>query len=107
MEREGLSRMLKFLQQMHSVVKTLVTDCHRQIQKWIKERHPEINHYYDTWHVVKGTLYTCTLQTYSIHVFVTFVYCRLEQKLQVYVLGRQKDCGLVVQWQRSILNRLY
>ena len=77
-KKEGLSRVLKFLQQKHLVVKTLVTDRHRQINKWLRESYPEINHYYDTWHVAKGTLYS--LQINSVHVFITSVYCRLSQK---------------------------
>ena len=46
MEKEGLERVLEFLQQQQQLqVDVLVTDRH----------HPEIMHYYDVWHVAKGT----------------------------------------------------
>ena len=56
MEKEGLERVLEFLQQQQQLqVDVLVTDRHRQINKWLRENHPEIMHYYDVWHVAKGT----------------------------------------------------
>ena len=59
MEKEGLLRTLNYLQQQN--VKTdmcvLVTDRQRQINKWLREEHPEIKHYYDLCHVAKGTCY--------------------------------------------------
>ena len=58
MEREGLERVLNFLQlEQHMQVEVLVTDRHKQINKWLREKHPEITHYYDMWHVAKGTEY--------------------------------------------------
>ena len=33
---------------------TLVTDRHKQINKWLQENHQDIIHYYDVWHVAKG-----------------------------------------------------
>ena len=55
MEKEGLERVLDFLQQQQQLkVDVLVTDRHRQINKWLRENHPEIMHYYDVWHVAKG-----------------------------------------------------
>ena len=55
MEREGLQRVLDFLQQQHKlIVDILVTDRHRQINKWLRENHPEITHSFDVWHVAKG-----------------------------------------------------
>jgi len=32
----------------------LVTERHKQIKKWLRESHPDIKHYFDTWHVAKG-----------------------------------------------------
>ena len=51
---EGLSCGLEFLMQKGLEVKVLVTDMHRQINKWLRETHPAIKHYYDVWHVAKG-----------------------------------------------------
>ena len=61
MEKEGLERVLNFLQQQHCKVDILVTDRHRQINKWLRENHSEITHYYDVWHVAKGSKARCLL----------------------------------------------
>lgn len=54
MEKEGLQRVLKFLKQQGLTVEVLVTDRHKQINKWLREDHSNITHYYDVWHVAKG-----------------------------------------------------
>ena len=56
MEKEGLHRVLNFLHQQKLPVDVLVTDRHRQINKWLRESYPSITHYYDVWHVAKGNL---------------------------------------------------
>ena len=68
MEKEGLSRVLDFLQKEWKIhVEVLVTDRHHQISKWLREKHGEITHYYDVWHVAKGNaewffiIYMCTI----------------------------------------------
>ena len=54
MEKEGLHRVLQFLNQENVNIGALVTDRHRQINKWLNDNHPSIVHYYDTWHVAKS-----------------------------------------------------
>ena len=54
METEGLQRVLDFLKNEGITVDVLVTDRHKQINKWIRENHPSVIHYYDIWHVAKG-----------------------------------------------------
>ena len=54
MEKEGLQRVLNFLQKKDLEIEALVTDRHRQINKWLRENYPDIQHYYDVWHVAKG-----------------------------------------------------
>ena len=44
----------KFLKERNLEVDVLVTDRHKQINKWLREAHPKIKHYYDIWHVAKG-----------------------------------------------------
>lgn len=56
MEKEGLKRVLQFLQQEHMTVEVLVTDRHKQINKRLRETFPKIAHYYDVWHVAKSKL---------------------------------------------------
>ena len=53
MEKEGLSRAIDYLSANSLDVKTLVTDRHKQIAKFIRDKHPSIDHRYDVWHVSK------------------------------------------------------
>ena len=41
MEKEGLQRVLNFLQQQGLTIEVLVTDRHKQINKWLRESHPD------------------------------------------------------------------
>ena len=52
MEKEGLKRVLQQEKEMN--VEVLVTDGHRQINKWLREEHEEITNHYNVWHIVKG-----------------------------------------------------
>ncbi|XP_064390936.1 uncharacterized protein LOC135338779 [Halichondria panicea] len=83
MEKEGLIRVLEFLKKKGIKVGTLVTDRHQQIAKFIREQNPDIKHYFDIWHVVKG----------------------LRKKLKA--LAKTKDCELVGKWEQSITNHMY
>ncbi len=56
MEKEGLVRGIKFLDEQDLSIGLLVTDRHRQIQKWLKTNQPDIAHKYDVWHVAKCKL---------------------------------------------------
>lgn len=48
MEKEGLQRVLSFLgDNCLYYVQVLVTDRHKQINKWLRETHPSITHYFD------------------------------------------------------------
>ena len=54
MEKEGLHRSITFLHNRGLSISVLVTDRHKQINKWIRETHPKVKHFFDVWHVVKG-----------------------------------------------------
>ena len=69
MEKEGLSRGIEFLKQEGLEIKVLVTDRHKQINKWLRESHPAIKHYYDVWHVAKGSY----LPEDFVVVFTSFI----------------------------------
>ena len=75
MEKEGLNRCINFLKDSKLEVDVLVTDRHKQINKWLQEAHPKIKHYYDIWHVAKGTvamqLASCTLYSCLINSFIS------------------------------------
>lgn len=54
MEKEGLKRCLQFLKNERLSVKTLITDRHTQIRKYMREKWPRVKHRLDGWHVGKG-----------------------------------------------------
>ena len=45
MEKEGLSRCINFLKDSKLEVDVIVTDRHKQINKWLQDEHPKITHY--------------------------------------------------------------
>ena len=57
MEKASLERVLDFLGKESLTVDILVTDRHCQINKWIRETHLHMKHYFDVWHVAKGKGY--------------------------------------------------
>jgi len=52
MEKFGLVNALKFLADNSIKVSTLVTDCHKQIAKYMAEVKPDIEHHYDVYEYV-------------------------------------------------------
>ena len=54
MEKEGLMRGLRELEEKGLTISSLVTDRHAGIQKWLREEKPTITAYYDIWHVAKS-----------------------------------------------------
>ncbi|XP_062615668.1 uncharacterized protein LOC134277345, partial [Saccostrea cucullata] len=82
-EHEGLKRSVRFLKDEGLQLDTLITDRHIQNNKWIKENLDGTNHFYDIWHVAKGT----------------------GKKLDA--LAKVKDCEIVGKWKQSITNHMY
>jgi len=54
MEMEGLKNALHFLTEKSIDVRTLVTDRHKQITKFVSHKYPDIDHRFDVWHVAKS-----------------------------------------------------
>ena len=54
MEKEGLLQSMRYLGENGLQVDTLITDRHKQINKWLREAYPSVKHCYDVWHVAKG-----------------------------------------------------
>ena len=48
---------LSFLNIMILVIDVLVTDRHKQNNKWSREEYPDVKHYYNAWRVAKGTFH--------------------------------------------------
>ena len=80
MEKEGLCRVLKYLKQQKVAISIIVTDRHRQINKWLRETHPIIKHFYDVWHIAKGKYnkgrYSSWvgIVTYQVHLSLVCTY---------------------------------
>lgn len=54
MEMEGFERATNKFKDNGFNIHTVVTDCHQQITKYIREKHPNIQHHYDAWHLAKS-----------------------------------------------------
>ncbi|XP_077532196.1 uncharacterized protein LOC144144560 [Haemaphysalis longicornis] len=83
MEKKGLIRGLQFLQSSGIAVKSLTTDRHSGIKKHMREKEPEILHYFDVWHVSKG----------------------LRKKLNA--ASKRAGCMMISKWTPAIVNHLY
>ncbi|XP_071063044.1 uncharacterized protein [Pseudochaenichthys georgianus] len=82
MEKEGLKRCLDHLESKDLAVEYIVTDCHPQIQKYLRERN--IEQFYDVCHFEKGFF------------------------KKLLKLTQNKDCDTKLKrWLRSIKNHVY
>jgi len=71
MEKEGLIRSIKFLQDFGLHIDVIITDRHPQIQKYVREQMPSVKHYYDVWHVCKSgyiTIFLKRVKSFNISV---------------------------------------
>ena len=62
MELEGLKRALATVKSQEVTIKTLITDRHAGVKKYIRENEKDIAHRFDCWHMAtsmygKSTLY--------------------------------------------------
>lgn len=71
MELAGLKRAMGFLKD-HVNIKTLVTDRHSMVKKYMKDCHAEKNHYFDVWHIAKGNSGSCI--SIYIEIFIKFLF---------------------------------
>lgn len=76
MEKAGLVKGLEVLNEQHLPVKTLITDRHPHITKYLKDKHPDIDHKYDIWHIAKGEL-LIMLKILIINEIVLIMTCNL------------------------------
>ncbi|XP_061179861.1 uncharacterized protein LOC133188445 [Saccostrea echinata] len=84
MELEGLKRGLRHLTELNRVqVHDLVTDRHVMIKSYMKTEKPNINHYFDVWHVAKG----------------------ISRKLET--AAKKRGAGQIRPWIKSIVNHTY
>ena len=57
MEKEALLRSFEQLKHLCCKATTLVTDRHPQISKHMRLMMPEVEHFFDNWHIAKGLNY--------------------------------------------------
>ena len=66
MELEGLKRGLEWVIDTNNMAATdIVTDRHSSVKKYMREEFPDINRWFDVWHVAKGMLQLLTLTDFS------------------------------------------
>ncbi|XP_064619336.1 uncharacterized protein LOC135482820 [Lineus longissimus] len=83
MEKEGLIRCVRYLETEDVTISKIVTDRHVQINKWLRENLPDTDHRFDVWHLAKSL------------------------KKKVDKASKEKNCGILEEWRRSIINHLY
>ena len=55
MELAGLKRSLVVVEPyIRAKEKVIVTDRHKEVQKYLREEKPNLTHYFDVWHLSKG-----------------------------------------------------
>ena len=55
MELEALKRGVEWMEQMDLELGTIITDRHVQVRAWIRDNLSDVKHYFDVWHISKGT----------------------------------------------------
>ena len=119
MEKEGLVRAVNHLRKRKFKIELLVTDRHKQIAKWARESLPSTKHCYDIWHLAKCMFdllqyvifqYPCIFPHFPSHPSPTPCHTcthttALRKKLDA--LAKEKDCELVGEWKKSVINHLY
>ena len=103
-----------------------ITDRHKLNTAWIKRNLPNTTHYFDIWHVSKGTCVTCSHRAcqqkkmsslatkfskelgliYWISKYTSLAYPGLCKKIDKLAKPK-KDYDKVGEWRQSISNQMY
>ena len=54
MELGGEKKCIAFIEKNSLPIKVLITDQHKGLAKSMREKHPEIKHFFDIWHIDKS-----------------------------------------------------
>ena len=82
MELEGAKRSFKFLKESGLKMEVFISDRHKGIAKWIREKEKETKHY-DIWHVNKSI------------------------NKQLRKAGEEKGCEIINDWLKGVRRHLY
>ncbi|XP_064631010.1 uncharacterized protein LOC135489542 [Lineus longissimus] len=83
MEKEGLIRCVRILDENDVSINKIITDRHCQIQKWLRENLGGTSHFFDAWHLAKNV------------------------KKKVLKIAKLKGCEIAAEWCKAITNHLY
>ena len=102
MEKEGLCRALLFLADNSVEVSMLVTDRHKQINKFLSKKYPEIEHRYKMFGTYPRVSYS--IRRLPIRISNDFIIIGVKKLSK---LSQYKDCDIVGTWIKSITNHMY
>ena len=80
-ELEGLRRSLGDLGRQF--INMIVTDCHRQIAKWLRDNYADIIHLFDIWHVAKAV------------------------GKKIDAAAKKRECAILSRWKKAIVHHLF
>ncbi|KTG37087.1 hypothetical protein cypCar_00040323 [Cyprinus carpio] len=83
MEKDGLERCLRQLEERGVRIQILVTDRHPSVIKFLKDSRPGVVHKFDAWHMAKGVA------------------------KKIHQIANLKSCTEVGAWKKSIVNHRY
>ncbi|XP_034078893.1 uncharacterized protein LOC117550588 [Gymnodraco acuticeps] len=83
MELEGLKRGLQKLKDEGVTIASITTDRHGSVKKYMREKEPSIEHWFDVWHVAKGI------------------------RKKIDAKGKRKILNILLMWSKSISHHVY
>ncbi len=83
MELVGVQRCFKYLKDAGIGIASFISDRHKGVAKWLRESFPNVQHFFDIWHVAR----TVTKK--------------------ISKASKEKNCEILGDWLSSIRNHLY
>ncbi|XP_064643195.1 uncharacterized protein LOC135497319 isoform X1 [Lineus longissimus] len=85
MELEGLKRSMALLvTEKKLAIAEMVTDRHSQIKKYLRDKWPGVQHWFDCWHIAKGV-----------------------KKKMDNIAKKYKLCRILAKWSQSVSNHIF
>lgn len=83
MELAGAKQSFQYLTSLGLNIKVFISDRHRGIAKWIREKQPDTKHFFDIWHVARS----------------------ITKKMQK--ASKEKGLEIIKEWIKSVRNHVY